>query len=80
MGWCGSSMPGTPEFQTMNEEGHKCAKGILANDSEALNSEKETEGVSLLGREPSSSLLSDGEQGRDFGFIVSCCQTIEQIK
>nr|NP_817272.1 ORF47k [Pinus koraiensis]AAO74137.1 ORF47k [Pinus koraiensis] len=32
MGWCGSSMPGTPEFQTMNEEGHKCEKSILAND------------------------------------------------
>jgi hypothetical protein len=35
MGWCGSSTPGTPEFKTMNKEGHKCTKGILANDCEA---------------------------------------------
>lgn len=80
MGWCGSSTPWTPESQTMNEEGHKCEKGILANYCEAPI----LKGTPLrcpfqVEKEPSSALLSDGEAGQS-GFIVSCFKTIEQRK
>jgi hypothetical protein len=80
MGWCGSSTPGTPEFQTMNEEGHKCTKGILANDYEALILKRTPKGCPFQVENPPLPFYPTKRHGRDFGFIVSCCQTIEQIK
>jgi len=58
----------------MNREGHKCEKGILANDCEAPILKR------IRAKNPPLPFYPTEREGRAFGFIVSCCQTIEQRK